>query len=109
MSRAGGRANSRLSASACEQLVGVAGVHAVDVQVTGDVGAGEPQIAEPGGEVGRAARGLEVQAERRVGRARRAAVVGREPQRQPTAREHLQNLGERELPLCRSPGARHRG
>ena len=35
-----------------EQLVGIAGVHTVRFEVAGDVGAGQPQIAGSGGQVG---------------------------------------------------------
>ena len=90
-----------------EQLVRIAGVHAVDVEVAGDVGAGQPEIAAAGGEIGRAARRLQVQPERRVGRSGRTPVVGGESQRQPTAGEDLEDLGEGELSRrrCRFPAS----
>ena len=88
-----------------EQLVGIAGMHAVDVEVAGDVGAGQPEVAGRGGEVGGAARGLQVQAERRVVGSGRAAVVGGEPQRQLAAGEDLEDLGEGELPAPSSPAS----
>ncbi len=91
-----------------EQLVGVARVHTVDVEVTGDVRAGEPQVAEPGGEIRRAAGRLQIQAERRILRSRGAPVVGGEPQRQLSAGEDLEHLGEGELSalVSRAPGIR---
>ena len=64
-----------------EQLVGVAGVHAMDLEVAGDVGARQPEVAAASSEIGRSARRREFDAERRVGRPRRTSVVGGEPQR----------------------------
>ena len=80
-----------------EQLVRIARMHAVDVEVAGDVGTGEAEIAATRGEIGRAARCLQLEGERRVGGTGGAPVVGGEPQRQPAADEDLEDLGEGEL------------
>ena len=82
-----------------QQLVGIAGMHAERFDVTRDVGAGQPQIAGRGGEVGGAARRQQVQPEGGVVGSGRAAVVGGELQRQLTRGEDLQDLGQRQLPV----------
>ena len=77
-----------------EQLVGIARVHAVRLEVAGDVRAGKSQIAGRGGQIGGAARSLQVQPERGVLGPRRTAVVGGEFEGQLTGGEDLQDLGQ---------------
>ena len=80
-----------------EQLVRVAGVHAVRFEVAGHVGPRQPEIAGGGGEVRGAARGPQVQAELGVVGSGAAAVVRGELQRHPACGEDLEDLGERQL------------
>ena len=91
--RAGGRLKSSLSASALSSSYGIAGVHAVRFEVARHVGAGQPEFAGRGGQIGGAARGHQVQAELGVVGSGVAAVVGGELQRQSARRR-------------RSPGSR---
>ena len=58
---------------------------------------GEPQIAAAGGEISGAAGRLQLQSERRIHGARRASVICGDPQRESTADEDLEDLGEGEL------------
>ena len=98
--RAGGRLKSSLLGQRLEQLVGIAGVHAVRLEVAGDVRAGKSQIAGRGGQIGGAARSFQVQPERGVLGSRRTAVVGGELEGQLTGGEDLQDLGQCEPSSC---------
>ena len=89
-----------------EQVVGVTGVHALDDEVAGDVGPGQPELAGCRGEVRRGAGRAQVQGARCVGRAERGPVVGDEAERQRAGDDRLDDLGDGHLlPLlwvCRS-------
>ena len=87
-----------------EQLVRIAGVHAVRFDVAGDVRAGQPQLAGCGGQVGGATRGTQIEPDRGVFWPGSAAVVRGELQRHPPRGEDLQDLGQREFPVRRSQG-----
>ena len=67
-------------------------------EVAGDVGAGQPQIAGCGRQIGGAARGQQVETERGIVRSGRTAVVGGESERQLAGGEDLEDLGQGELP-----------
>jgi hypothetical protein len=86
-----------------QQLVRVAGVDSVRLEVARDVGASEAEVSAPRREVRRSARSQKLDPERRIGRPRRTSVICREAQRQASAREGLQDLGERELLSARRP------
>ena len=73
-------------------------MHTVRLKVTRHVGTGKTEVAWRGGQVGGAARGLQIQTELGVLGSGRAAVVRGELQRQLTRREDLKDLGERESP-----------
>ena len=59
--RAGGRLKSSVVVQRLEQLVRVARVHTVRLEVARHVGADQPQLAGRGGQVGGAARGHQVE------------------------------------------------
>ena len=78
-----------------ERVVGVAGVHTLDLEVAAHVGAGQAEVAGGGEQVGQAALVAQVEPDRRVLRAGGAAVVRREPEGQPTGHEALDGLTDR--------------
>ena len=77
-----GRLKLRLLCTSLSSVVGVAGVHAVQLEVAGDVGPGEAEVARRGEQVGQAALGGQVEPYGESSGPDGAAVVGREPQRQ---------------------------
>ena len=83
--------------AAASAVVRVAGVHALDLEVAGHVGARHAEVAGRGEQVGQAALVLQVQADRGVRGAGAAAVVRREPERDRPSSSRLDRLGDREL------------
>jgi hypothetical protein len=93
-----------------QELVGVAGVDAGDVEVAADVGASQSERAGRGDGVRCPAGAAQVQGYRRIGRAGRAAVVGREAERQRAVGHGVHDVGEPHvrIPLARPQGAERR-
>ena len=79
-----------------EQLVGVTGVDAHQVEVAGDVGPRHAQVAGSRGEVARASGRLEVESVGRVLRAGGGPVERGEPQREAVGRHGVEDLGHRQ-------------
>ena len=80
-----------------EQVVGVAGVDALDREVTGDVGAGQAEVAGCSGEVRRGAWRAQVQGAGGVGRPQLGPVVGDEAEPQRAGDDRLDDLGDGHL------------
>ena len=80
-----------------EQVVGVARVHAFDVEVTRDVGPGQPQLTRGRGEVRRGTRRAQVQRPHGVGRAERGPVVRPHAQGNRPVEHGLDDLGDGHL------------
>ena len=81
-------------------VVGVSGMHAGDVEVTGDVGACHAQVTGSGHHVGESALVLQVQADLCVLGAVAAAVVRREPDRRRPGEQGLEDLRQVEPRAC---------
>ena len=75
-------------------------MHTMRFEVTGDVGAGKPEVAGRGRQVGGAARCSQVQPECGVLGSGRTAVVRGEFERQLAGGEDLEDLGQSELAGC---------
>ena len=80
-----------------EQLVGVARVNADRFEIARDVRSGQPEFAARRGQIRCAARCQQVEADGRIVRSRRAAVIGLELQGNLADGEDLQYLSQREL------------
>ncbi len=83
-----------------QRVVGVAGVHAREVEVEAGVGPREAEVAGGRHQVGQSPLRAEVHPDRRVGRSGTAAVVRGEAQRQPAADQPPEGVADRQ----RSPG-----
>ena len=77
--------------------VRVAGVHAGDLEVAGDVGPGEPEVARRGQQVAQAALVAQVQPDGRAGRAGTAPVVRREAHREAALDQPVDHLADRHV------------
>ncbi len=91
-----GRLKPRLLWTSLSAVVGVAGVHAGELEVAGDVGAAEAEVARRGEDVAEPALVEERQAVRRVLGAARAPVVRREAEGQRGLEQRVERLGDGE-------------
>jgi hypothetical protein len=84
-----------------QQLVWIAGMYAVQVEIARHVGPRQAEFARRGGQIRGAARGQQIEAQLCVVRSGRAAVVRGEFQWFLAGREDFQNLCEGELAVGR--------